>query len=194
MGLESIGQSIAMQKKGCCKSGMNQSRLSMVIFLFFVGGDVAQQLALTLSTAIRGVILPRSSAGGGYVSLSVKSPSKSMEGSCVSSGLNGPRRPIPSPMPLGSAAFLKTGLSVSGLLSGELGNSWGLACSRLAMGPHEEYMVTKGSPLVRSSEASRFEVDGIRETSESQSSADSDRLWVVPPELELRWRGDSAIR
>jgi hypothetical protein len=118
-----------------------------------------------------------------------------MAGRCVSSGrLNGPRRPIPRPTPLGSAALLKTGLSISGPLSGELGNSWGLACSQLAMGPHEEYMVTKGSPFVRSSEAPRLEVDVIRETSESQSSAESDRPWPLAAEVELRWRGDSAIR
>lgn len=174
---------------------MNQSRLSMVIFRFFVGGDVARQLALMLSTAIKDVILPHSSAKGGYASTPVKSPSRSLEGPCVSSGRqNGPRRPIPSPTPLGSVGFLKTGLSVSGPLSGELGNSCGLAHSRLGMDSHEEYMVTKGSPFVRSSEVPRFEVDDMRETSENQSSTDSDRPWPLPVELELRWRGDSAIR
>jgi hypothetical protein len=168
--------------------------MSIVVFLFFVGGDVAWQFTLSLLTTIADITLSRFASGRGYVSMPVKSLSKSLAGPWLSSGrLNGPRRPMPRPTPLGSAAFLKTGLSVSVPLSGELGNSWDLSCSLLAMGPHEEYMATKGSPLVRSSEVPRLEVDDMRETSESQLSADSDRLWLVS-EVELQRRGDSANR
>jgi hypothetical protein len=57
-------------------------------------------------------------------------------------------------------------------------------------------MVAKGSPLVRSSEAPRLEVDDMSETSESQASvdSDSDRLRALAAGIKLRWRGDSAIR